>query len=124
MGVVNNRIDIDALEKSSGGGGGGGGLVFEKIFTGTVTKGGSTAYTLENPYTDYSILICSNVNGVNTECGNPMIVDTFSTGANNTNATGLSSGAVTALRLDAENATKFYTPIGSGNSNLSIYGIK
>ena len=124
MGVVNNRIDIDALEKSSGGGGGGGALVIEKIFTGTVTKGSTTAYTLENPYTDYSILICTNVNGVNTECGNPMIVDTFSTGANNTNATGLSSGAVTALRLDAEDATKFYTPVGSGNVNLSIYGIK
>ena len=124
MGVVNNRIDIDALEKSSGGGGGGGALVIEKIFTGTVTKGGSTAYTLENPYTDYSILICTNVNGVNAECGNPMIVDTFTTGTNNTNATGLSSGAVTALRLDAEDATKFYTPIGSGNVNLSVYGIK
>ena len=124
MGVVNNRIDIDALEKSSGGGGGGGALVIEKIFTGTVAKGSTAAYTLENPYTDYSILICTNVNGVNTECGNPMLVDTFSTGANNTNATGLSSGAVTALRLDAEDATKFYTPIGSGNVNLSVYGIK
>lgn len=124
MGVVNNRIDIDALEKASGGGGGGGALVIEKIFTGTVVKGGSTAYELENPYTDYSILICTSVSGVNTECGNPMIVDTFSTGANNANATGMSSSGVTVIRLDAEDATKFYTPIGSGGVNLSIYGIK
>lgn len=124
MGDLNLGIDIARLKKSAGGGGGGGTLVIEKIFTGTVQKGGSTAYELDNPYTDYSILICMDANGVNTECGKPMIVDTFSTGVNNTNATGLSSGSVTALRLDVEDATKFYTPVGSGNVDLSIYGIK
>lgn len=35
MGVVNNRIDIDALAKSSGGGGGGGGA--DVLWQGNVT---------------------------------------------------------------------------------------
>lgn len=123
MGDLNLGIDIAKLKKSAGGGGGGGGLTIESIFTGTVTKGITSAYTFTAPYTDYKILIFTTVDGVNTECGNPMVVASFSNETNNANATGHTG--VTALRFDSEDATKFYTPIGSGNvTGVTIYGIK
>lgn len=102
---------------------GGAGLTIESIFTGSVTKGSATANTFTAPYTDYKILVFTTVSGVNTECGNPMIVASFSNETNNANATGHTG--VTALRFDSEDATKFYTPIGTGNvPGVTIYGIK
>lgn len=74
MGDLNLGIDIAKLKKSAGGGGGGGGLTIDPIFTGSVVKGSSTAYTFTAPYTDYKILIFTTASGVNTECGNPMVV--------------------------------------------------
>lgn len=119
MGVVNNRIDIDALEKASGGGGGGGGLTLDKIFDGSVVQGSSTEYTLTAPYTDYKIIIVAKVSGVNSEYGSPMITECIQTGANNLNTSG-----IVYLRFDAEDATKFKVPSGSGSVAIKIYGAK
>ena len=118
MGVVNNRIDIDALEKSSGGGGGGG-FTLDKIFDGRVVQGGTAEYTLSAAYTDYKFLVVAQVDGVNSSYGVPMIVECIQTGANNLNNSGMLS-----LRFDAEDATKFKTPNGSGGMNIKIYGAK
>lgn len=57
MGVVNNRIDIDALERASSGGGGGGGSASgtEVIYSG---DGTSVTFTLPEgrDLTDYKLL--------------------------------------------------------------------
>ena len=50
MGVVNNRIDIDALEKSGGGGGGGGEYAPLKIIDKNDISHSAEGYT-EIPYT-------------------------------------------------------------------------
>lgn len=117
MGVVNNRIDIDALEKSSGGGGGE--FTLDKIFDGNVVQGGSTAYTLTAPYTDYKFLVVAKVSGGNSEYGVPMITECIQTGNNNLNTSGIVN-----MRFDAEDATKFKTPSGSGTVAIKIYGAK
>lgn len=116
MGVVNNRIDIDALEKSSGGGGG---FTLDKIFDDNVTQGGTEEYTLTAAYTDYKFLVVAKVSGVNSEFGVPMITECIQTGANNINSSGIVN-----LRFDAEDATKFKTPSGSGKIAIKIYGAK
>lgn len=118
MGVVNNRIDIDALEKASGGGGGGG-FTLDKIFEGSVTQGGTTEYTLTAPYTDYKFLVVAKVSGVNSEYGVPMVTECIQTGTNNLNVSG-----IVTMRFDAEDATKFKTPSGSGSVAIKIYGAK
>lgn len=117
MGVVNNRIDIDALERASSGGGGE--FTLDKIFEGSVVQGGTTEYTLTSAYTDYKFLVVSKISGANSEFGVPMITECIQTGANNLNNSGLLS-----MRFDAEDATKFKTPSGSGSIAIKIYGAK
>lgn len=122
MGVVNNRIDIDALEKSSGGGGGGGGLTFDELFSGNVSLGGATLYDLSHPYTDYKFICLVTVSGNNTTAGGIMPVANLSTGLYNSNGTG--NANVTSIRLESDNASKFSTPSGSGSYTVKIYGAK
>lgn len=61
MGVVNNRIDIDALEKSSGGGGGGGGFTASKAYTspqsGLEVSSEGTTVTFTPEFTDYKFIL-------------------------------------------------------------------
>ena len=60
MGVVNNRIDIDALEKSSGGGGGGGGgFTFDTLYEEPEQNGPgqNTTITLNKSSDDYKIIM-------------------------------------------------------------------
>lgn len=67
MGVVNNRIDIDALEKSSGGGGGGGGgLTMTKLWTGSLsTTEKDIKSELLDDYTGYTFLSAYYKDGSN-----------------------------------------------------------
>ena len=122
MGVVNNRIDIDALEKSSGGGGGGDGFTFDELFNGSVNLGATTEYSLVHPYTDYKFICLVTITGNNTTAGGIMPVANLSTGTYNSNGTGNSS--VASIRLNSEDASKFSTPSGSGTFNVKIYGAK
>ena len=94
----------------------------DKLFDGTVTKGGTTEQTLTHPYTDYKALCVVRVSGSNSIPGAVMIVDTIQTGASNNNNTGNSD--IGALRFNAEDATKFHIPQGTGTINFSIYGFK
>ncbi len=66
MGVVNNRIDIDALAKSSGGGGGGGGLTMTVLWTGSLsTTEKDIASELLDDYTGYTFLSACYKDGSN-----------------------------------------------------------
>ncbi len=94
MGVVNNRIDIDALAKSSGGGDGGG-MTADALWTGTVTSDYSDiAGSLEHPITDYTFLSVSQKNGVNVLSGELLLVANMSDGANNINTIYMGNTAV------------------------------
>ena len=84
MGVVNNRIDIDALEKS--GGSGGGGMTTDVLWTGNVTSDYvNIAASLTHPITDYTFLTVSQKNGVNVLSGELLLVANMADGANNVN---------------------------------------
>lgn len=117
MGVVNNRIDIDALEKSSGGGGGG--FTMEKIFDGNVVQGSTTVYELSTAYTEYTFLVATAPSAANPDFGKIMVVDDIANGTNNLNPSGIVN-----LRFDAEDATKFTVPQGTGTKAIKIYGCK
>ena len=99
-----------------------GGMTMDELFSGNVVQGGDTPYTFAHPYTDYKFLSLVSVSGVNTTAGGFMAVANLSTGQYNSNGTG--NGAVTTIRLDSSDATKFFTPSGSGTVNIKIYGIK
>lgn len=124
MGVVNNRIDIDALEKSSGGGGGGGGLTIDLLFGPTnIPNGIATVRELAHPYTDYKALIFCYGIGVNMTVGGILVCDAIQTGNLNSNA--VNCGTLSPLSFDAEDAKKFTVPNGTGTtSGVRIYGIK
>lgn len=123
MGDLNLGIDIAKLKKSAGGGGGGGGgLTFDELFNGNVSLGGATLYELAHPYTDYKFICLVTISGNNTTAGGIMPVANLSTGLYNSNGTG--NASVSSIRLDAEDATKFSTPSGSGIFNVKIYGVK
>lgn len=119
MGVVNNRIDIDALEKASGGGGGGGVFTMEKIFDGNIVQGSSNVYELSTAYTEYKFLVATAPSAANPDFGKIMVVDDIANGTNNLNPSGIVN-----FRFDAEDATKFTVPQGSGTKAIKIYGFK
>lgn len=64
MGVVNNRIDIDALEKASGGGGGGGEMTVDELWSGDLTNAYvNITESLAHPISDYKFLTTCRVGG-------------------------------------------------------------
>ena len=97
------------------------GCTVEKIFEGSVTQGTATEYTLEKAYTDYKLLVFCSGSTTSSASGTPCVVANLATGANNNNASGLSS---LSFRLNAEDATKFSTPQGTGAVSIKIFGIK
>lgn len=110
---ANLSVDENGALNAAGGAG------CDKLFDGNVTQGGSTASELNAAYTGYKFLVFVKTTGVSVEYGYPMIVDAISTATNNMNASGVGS-----IRFDAEDATKFLMPQGSGNISLKVYGIK
>ena len=83
MGVVNNRIDIDALERASGGGGGGGEMTVDELWTGDLTN----AYlditeSLAHPISDYKFLATCRVGGSSAESSQLLYVSKIGSGNN------------------------------------------
>lgn len=122
MGVVNNRIDIDALEKSSGGGGGGGGaLTVEELWTGNLTTT-ATDYELDAPYTDYTVLFMQGLPSANATRGGDLIVVELMTST----ATGINymkSGSV-EVEVKIVDETHFNMKAGQSMNGVHIMGIK
>lgn len=122
MGVVNNRIDIDALEKSSGGGGGGGGggLTVDVLWSGNVTSSyKDITEDLAHPITDYKFLLVNFISGVNVNPGQLLYVPGMSTGTNNSNYLFFGANNIN-IRLGDGTVS-----IGGQNYNgISLLGIK
>jgi hypothetical protein len=95
------------------------GAICDKLFDGNVVQGGSTPRELSAAYTGYKFLVFVKTAGVNVEYGYPMITDAIATGTNNMNASGIGN-----IRFDAEDATKFLMPQGTGSVSIKVYGIK
>lgn len=126
MGVVNNRIDIDALAKSSGGGGGGGGggeCAMDLLYTEEATpKASTSSITLSASSADYKALLIqykkSNSTAIYTAiCGAEQGLDNYTVGMR-----------VTGIDAIAFNPSG--TSLGwsyNNNSSLTwyaVYGIK
>lgn len=120
MGVVNNRIDIDALEKSSGGGGGGGGITVDVLWSGKTTSDyKDITEELAHPITDYKFLLVNFTSGVNVNPGQLLYVPGMSTGVNNSNFLFFGSNNVN-IRLGDGTVS-----IGGQNHNgIALLGIK
>lgn len=96
-----------------------GGFTMDEIFSGSVIQGGNATYDLTTAYTGYKFLTVCRINGGTPEFGHVMPVPSIATGENNLNPSG-----VVNIRFDAEDATKFKTPQGSGSITIKIYGCK
>lgn len=84
MGVVNNRIDIDALAKSSGGGGGGGGA--DVLWQGNITSDNKDITDeLTAPIGDYAFLTAVQSLSNTVTAGGVLPVALMSTALNNLN---------------------------------------
>lgn len=119
MGVVNNRIDIDALERS--GGGGGGGMTVDSLWSGNVTSDYvNIAGSLAHPITDYTFLTISQKNGVNVLSGELLPVANMADGANNVNTIYMGNTPV-KIRLGDGTVSISST---SGLPGCTLYGIK
>ena len=120
MGVVNNRIDIDALEKSSGGGGGGGGLTLTTLWTGSLnTNEKDIKSELLDDYTGYVFLTANYKDGSNNVTpGNILPVAAMGAAVNLIN---MGSQLFSITVTD----TAFKVKAGSGPlSKVTLYGIK
>lgn len=117
MGVVNNRIDIDALEKASGGGGVG--LTLTTLWTGSLsTTEKDIASDLLDDYTGYTFLTASYKDGSNNVTpGNVLPVSGMGAAVNFIN---MGSQLFWITVTD----TAFKVKAGSGLSNVTLYGIK
>lgn len=118
MGVVNNRIDIDAFEKSSGGGGEG--ITVDVLWSGKTTSDyKNITEELAHPITDYKFLLVNFTSGVNVNPGQLLYVPSMSTGVNNSNFLYFGSNNVN-IRLGDGTVS-----IGGQNFNgIALLGIK
>lgn len=103
--------------------GGAGGLTVTQLFSGNVVQGDTTWKSLSEAYTGYTFLLLNMVSGANANAGELILVTNIQTAQYNTNKFGY-GGAQISLRFDAEDATHFCAPSGSGTVAISIYGIK
>lgn len=122
MGVVNNRIDIDALERASGGGGGGGGaLTVEELWTGNLTTT-ATDYELDAAYTDYTVLFMQFLPSANaTRGGDLMVVELMTSTATGVNY--MKAGSV-EVEVKIVDDTHFNMKAGQSMNGVHIMGIK
>ena len=95
------------------------GFTMDKIFDGNVAQGSETKYDLTAAYTGYKFLTVTSPSTSTPTFGNVMVVADIANGTNNLNPSG-----VVNLRFDAEDATKFTVPQGSGTKAIRIYGCK
>lgn len=95
------------------------GVTFEDIFSGSVTKGSSTASELLHPYTDYKMLVVT-LNGTNFHRPlGDIIVSTIT--SENYRFQMIDSSYFQFIVDDSHNTFKIE---GSGNVNITITGIK
>ena len=122
MGVVNNRIDIDALEKSSGGGGGGGGgAVADILWQGNITDTyKDITEDLAAPIEDYALLTAAQVLSNTVSAGGVLPVELMSSASNNINTILIGSMQV-RLRLGDGTVSIASTTTQNG---ISLIGIK
>ena len=79
MGVVNNRIDIDALEKSSGGGGG---TTVDTLWNGSVTTTATSIKdALTHPISDYKMIMLYRIQG-GSSCEGGVVIPVQTVGQN------------------------------------------
>lgn len=103
--------------------GGSSGVTADLLFSGNIVNGTDVVRELAHPYTDYVALIFCCVVGVNELSGGILVCDAIQTGTYNSN--NVSCGSLSDLRFDAEDATKFTVPGGTGTvTGVRIYGIK
>lgn len=95
------------------------GFTMDKLFDNNVAQGSENEYTLSAAYTGYKFLTVTSPSTSTPTFGNVMVVDDIATGTNNLNPSG-----VVNIRFDAEDATKFKVPQGSGTKAIRIYGCK
>lgn len=103
-----------------------GGVTVDELFNGSVTQGVTTWKTLSHAYTDYKLLHITDIGSSGTSHLFSAILNTgtLATGSNNSNSVPCGANAYLILRFDAEDATHFCLPQGSGSKNLIIVGIK
>lgn len=103
---------------------GGGGVTLTELFSGNIVRGGSTPYTLSDAYTNYTFLLLCIAGASTVSSGELLPTSIISLAQYNEN-TFRSTDITLILRFDAEDATKFTAPSGSGTvSNVKIFGIK
>ena len=95
------------------------GFTMDRLFDNNVAQGSENEYTLSAAYTGYKFLTVTSPSTSTPTFGNVMVVDDIATGTNNLNSSG-----VVNLRFDAEDATKFKVPQGTGTKDIRIYGCK
>lgn len=118
MGVVNNRIDIDALEKSSGGGGGGGGFTVDELWSGDLTNSYvDITASLAHPISDYKFLATCRVGSTSAESSQLLYVSKIGSG-NNVLGT---AGTSVQVKLDSG---AFSIKAQSSLTGVTLLGIK
>ena len=96
-----------------------GGFTMDKLFDNNVAQGSDIEYTLSAAYTGYKFLVVTAPSASTPDFGKIMVVDDIANGTYNLNPSGIVN-----LRFDAEDATKFKVPQGSGSKAIKIYGCK
>lgn len=120
MGVVNNRIDIDALAKSSGGGAGGG-AVADILWQGNITDTyKDITEDLAAPIEDYALLTAVQALSNTVSAGGVLPVELMSSASNNINTILIGSIQV-RLRLGEGTVSIASTTTQNG---ISLIGIK